>query len=221
MSITTYYVEPGYWEAGYAETGDAASAFDVEQTIISQYGTTSTIGQLCRNMGTYFDPTADFETFFDYVWNVETAKGFGLDIWGRIVGIGRELTIPTGDEYFGFNEALPGSHPFNDLPFYGGSGVTQTYILEDDPYRQLILAKAMSNIADCSAPSINRLLNNLFANRGVCYVKDLGSMTMQYWFEFYLSHYEIAIITKSGAFPRPAGVSATLRISDGTIIPVN
>lgn len=221
MPITTYYVEPGYWEEGYAETGEAASPFDIEQTIISQYGTTSTIAQLCRNMGTYFDPTADFEAFFDYVWDVETAKGFGLDIWGRIVGIGRELTIPVDDEYFGFNEALPGSRPFNDSPFYSGSGATQTYTLEDDPYRRLIYAKAMSNISDSSAPSVNLLLNNLFSDRGVCYVKDLGGMSIQYWFEFYLSQYEIAMITQSGAFHRPAGVSATLRTSDGTIIPVN
>lgn len=195
--------------------------FDIEQTIISQYGTTATISQLCKNMGTYFDPSDDFDAFYDYVWNVETAQGFGLDIWGRIVNIGRELTITVADEYFGFKEALPSSHPFNDLPFYGGSSVTQTYILDDGPYRKLILAKAMRNIASCSAPAINQLLNNFFAGRGVCYVKDLGSMTMQYWFEFVLTSYEISIITKSGAFPRPAGVNATLRISDGTIIPVN
>lgn len=194
--------------------------FDVEQTIISQYGTTSTIAQLCKNMGEYFDPTADFDAFYDYVWNVETAQGFGLDIWGRIVVIGRELTVTVDDEYFGFQEALPGSRPFNDVPFYAGSSITETYILEDAPYRQLILAKAMRNIASCSAPAINQLLNNFFKGRGVCYVKDLGGMGMQYWFEFDLTNYEISIISRSGAFPRPAGVSATLRTNSGLIIPV-
>ena len=86
---------------------------DVEQTIISQYGNSATITQLVRNMNEYLDPRADFDTFFDFVWNVETAQGFGLDIWGRIVDIARTLLIPPPVEYFGFNEASPGSFPFN------------------------------------------------------------------------------------------------------------
>lgn len=218
---TIYYAEPGYWLDGYAQNLTVDDPFDIEQTIISQYGATSTIGQLCRNMGTYIDPATDFNTFYDFVWNVDTAKGFGLDIWGRIVDVGRTVTITTTTENFGFKEALPGSTPFNDQPFYNGESTIQTYILEDEQYRKLILSKALRNIADCSAPSINRLLNNLFDGRGVCYVKDLGGMAIQYWFEFVLDSYEIAIITQTGALPRPAGVSATLRISDGTIIPVN
>ena len=216
-----YYAEPGYWRDGYAQNLTVDDPFDVEQTIISQYGATSTIAQLCRNMGTYIDPATDFNTFYDYVWNVDTAQGFGLDIWGRIVDIGRILRITTTSENFGFKEALPGVTPFNDQPFYNGEATTQNYILEDEPYRKLILAKALRNIADCSVPSINNLLLNFFRGRGVCYIKDLGSMAIQYWFEFELDSYEIAIITQSGALPRPAGVSATLRISDGTIIPVN
>ena len=67
---------------------------DVERTIISQYANSATIVQLVQNMNTYLDPRADFDNFFDYVWNVESAQGFGLDIWGRIVGISRELLIP-------------------------------------------------------------------------------------------------------------------------------
>jgi hypothetical protein len=35
-------------------------------------------------------------------------------------------------------------------------------------------------------------------------------MTMRYTFEFLLTPYEFAIMTQSGALPRPAGVDATL-----------
>ena len=94
---------------------------DVERTIISQYANSATIVQLVQNMNTYLDPRADFDAFFDYVWNVESAQGFGLDIWGRIVGISRELLIPAAPLYFGFKDALPGSYPFNDQPFYDGT----------------------------------------------------------------------------------------------------
>ena len=184
---------------------------DVERTIISQYANSATIVQLVRNMDGYLDPRADFDAFFDYVWNVETAQGFGLDIWGRIVGISRELLIPASPDFFGFNDALPGSYPFNEQPFYDGTApATQTYKLADDAYRQLILVKAMANISAANAPALNQLLQNMFAGRGRCYVNDLGSMALRYTFEFDLTTYEFAIMTQSGALPRPAGVASSM-----------
>lgn len=57
---------------------------------------------------------------------------------------------------------------------------------------------------------MNRLLQNLFAGRGRCYVNDLGNMRMRYTFEFYLQPWEEAIVTQSGALPRPTGVLASL-----------
>ena len=184
---------------------------DVEKTIISQYANSATIVQLVQNMNQYVDPRADFDGFFDYVWNVESAQGFGLNIWGRIVGISRELLIPAAPLYFGFKDALPGSYPFNDQPFYDGTApATQTYLLADDAYRQLILVKALANISATNAPAINQLLQNMFAGRGRCYVNDLGGMALRYTFEFDLTLYEFAIMTQSGALPRPAGVNASL-----------
>lgn len=184
---------------------------NVERTIISQYANSATITQLVQNMNTYLDPRADFEAFFDYVWNVETAEGFGLNIWGRIVGISRELLIPAAPLYFGFKDALPGSYTFGDQPFYDGTApATSTYLLADDAYRQLILVKAMANISATTAPAINQLLQNMFAGRGRCYVNDLGGMSLRYTFEFDLTPYEFAIMTQSGALPRPAGVNASL-----------
>ncbi len=184
---------------------------NVEQTIISQYGNSATIAQLVRNMDQYIDPRTDFDTFYDFVWNVETAQGFGLDIWGRIVNISRELQIPPDPTFFGFSDALPGSYPFGEQPFYDGTpGATSTYLLSDDAYRQLILVKALANISATNVPSLNQLLQNMFADRGRRYVNDLGGMSLRYTFEFLLTNYEFAIMTQSGALPRPAGVGAIL-----------
>ena len=117
---------------------------DVERTIISQYGNSPTITKLVQNMNEYLDPRADFDAFYDFVWNVETAQGFGLDIWGRIVNIQRALRLPSAPDYFGFKEAVPGSYPFNEAPFWDGlPAATQTYLLADDAYRELILTKAL------------------------------------------------------------------------------
>ena len=180
---------------------------DVEQTIISQYANSPTLVQLIQNMNEYLDPRADFDNFFNFVWNVDTAQGFGLDIWGRIVNISRVLQLPADPIYFGFDEALPGSYPFNEQPFYNGPGATTAYELADDAYRQLILLKALANISATTAPAINQLLQNFFINQGRCYVIDDGGMHMHYVFEFLLTPYQFAIIANSGALPKPAGVT--------------
>jgi hypothetical protein len=119
------------------------------------------------------------------------------------------LTIPGDVTYLGFDEAL-NWQPFNQAPFYTGEQATQTYRLADDAYRTLILVKALANISDCTSPSLNRLLSNLFAGRGRCYVSDTGYMEFRYVFEFALEPYEIAILTQSGAIPKPAAVLANL-----------
>ena len=103
---------------------------NVEQTIISQYGNSATITALIYNMNDAIDPAADLDNFYSFVWNVETAVGFGLDIWGRIVNVSRYLQIPETANYFGFNEAGASAYPFNEYPFYSGiPPVTNTYFV--------------------------------------------------------------------------------------------
>lgn len=162
---------------------------NVERTIISQYAPTSTIVQLVRNIDLYVDPRADLDTFYDYVWNVETAQGFGLDIWGRIVGVDRQLNVPA-------DTPNPGGYPFTP-------GVVT---LSDAQYRTVILTKALANITNSTAPSLNQLLSNLFAGRGRCYVRDLGNMEMELRAEFWLQPFEYVIITQTDVSPRPAAV---------------
>jgi len=177
---------------------------NVIRTVISQYGNSPTLLQLIENMDAYIDPRADIQTFYDYCWNVDSAQGFGLDIWGRIVGVGRVLKIPASPDQIGFHNG-PGV-PFNQAPFNGGIPSTQNYSLSDSAFRTLILVKALANISDCSARSFNQLLQNLFSGRGRCYVVDTGNMTLRYVFEFALEPFEQAIVLNSGVFPRPAGV---------------
>lgn len=187
---------------------------NVEQTIISQYGTSATITGLIRRMNDAIDPRADLDAFFDTVWNVETARGFGLDIWGRIVGVGRALTVAVAIDNFGFAEGVS-YFPFDDGTFYAGEvDGTQSYLLGDDAYRRLILAKALGNISRCTASAVNKLIGNLFSDRGKCYVNDMGNMSMRYVFEFILTPVENAILAQSNVLPKPAGVQVTTLIVD-------
>lgn len=189
---------------------------NVEKTIISQYANSPSIRQLIANMNQYFDPAANFAAFYRFVWNVNTAVGFGLNIWGRIVGVRRLLRIPGANPVFGFvdHAAVADVQPFNQGVFNSkGAIVTEGYLLPDDAYRTLILAKALANISATTAPAINQILTNLFPGRGPAYVLDTwvdNVMTMQYTFRFVLTVTEFAILAQSGVLPRPAGVKVSI-----------
>lgn len=194
------------------------TAFDIGPTVISQYANSPTLLRLVENMAQYIDPSADFLNFFSFVWNVDTAVGFGLDIWGRIVGVSRVLPISGALHDFGFHnsDSPPDWEPFNQGPFFNGNANTGAYTLPDDAYRTLILTKALANITATNAQALNQLVRNLFPGRGKCFVQDLGGMAMSYVFEFTLTSIEYAILTQSGVLPHPAGVLVNVFVVPGT-----
>lgn len=192
---------------------------NVEQTIISQYANSPTLTQLIENMNTYIDPRVNMLNFYNLVWNVDTAVGFGLDIWGRIVGVNRVIPIPGTTGSFGFDNVdnPPDWENFGSVgqpgtggPFFAGEVSTGGFTLDDNAFRVLILTKALANISTTTAPALNQLIQNLFPGRGRAYVLDLGNMAMRYVFEFSLSTIERAILQNSGVLPHPAGVSVSI-----------
>jgi len=194
----------GSFAIGESPIGSTPS-FDFVKTLISQYANSPILFQLIENLNTYFDQTEIGDALYDMFWNIDTAQGVWLDVWGRVVGVSRIIPIASGN-YFGFEEAGSSVEGFNQLPFYNGQALTSNYAVSDKVFLILILAKAFANISDGSIPSINQLLLNLFPGRGRCYVVEGANMTMTYTFEFALSQGEQAIIVNSGVLPRPSGV---------------
>lgn len=183
---------------------------NVDRTILSQYGQSPTLTTLIEAANQWLDPGADIDNFYNLLWNVDTAVGYGLDVWGRIVGVGRNLNV-AATKYLGFDEATNVSaDPFNQSPFYSGQTLTSAVLLADDGFRTLILAKALANICDGSIKAINQVLLNLFPGRGNVYVADGGDMTLTYTFTFTPTPAEVAIIVQSGVLPKPSGVSASM-----------
>lgn len=188
------------------------------ETILAQYANSPTITAIIENFNDAVSPDLDIDQFFDRVWNIETAIGFGLDFWGKVVDIGRNLQVDQLDLNFGFNEAYTitpqniNVTPFNESPFYSGAPRTNTVPLGDEAYRRLILAKAMANISNCTAPSMNRALRVLYASQGEAYVKDLGNMEMQYVFRFEPNLIDLAILQQTNVMARPAAVSYTILV---------
>ncbi|GBR56528.1 DUF2612 domain-containing protein [Gluconobacter sphaericus] len=185
---------------------------NIGQTILSQYANAAPVYSIIEARNQAIDPSALIDDWYNHVWNVQTAQGYGLDVWGRIVGVSRVLTL-TSANYLGFEEANDLTEVgWNQAPWYSGSSATTNYRLSDSAYRQLIYAKALSNISDGSILSINAVLMTLFGAQGDAYVKDNGDMTMTYVFDFVPTDVQVSIIQTSGVLPRPTGVSVSYSI---------
>lgn len=199
----------GQFQIGVSPLG-TIPPFDFWVTVLSQYGNSERLTDLIDLYNQAHDQTANFDNFYDFVWNIQTAKGHGLDVWGRILGVPRTLQLPGNVGYFGFEEAGTSWTGFGQSPFYTGGGITSNYDLSDEDYRVVLLAKAASNICDGSIVAINAILMTLFQGLGRCYVTDGQDMTMTYTFEFPLTQVQVGIVETAGVLPKPAGVAATV-----------
>ncbi|MDN6042118.1 MAG: DUF2612 domain-containing protein [Acetobacter orientalis] len=189
---------------------------DVQKTVLSQYSCAPTLNALIEAWNQTLDPTRLIETWFTNIWNLDTAQGYGLDVWGRIVGVERVLTLST-DSFFGFAEPQDLTlQPFNAAPWYSGTQTTSNYRLSDEAFRQLINAKALANITDGSITSLNAILMTLFAGQGDVWVADTGTMTLTYTFNFAPSAVQVSLIQSSGVLMRPAGVRVIYAIKPQT-----
>lgn len=186
---------------------------DYAKTIMRQFANSPTLMGLLAAFDQWVDPAKFQADFLAHVWDIQTATGFGLDIWGRILGRSRFLQIQqTAGVNFGFDiGTIPGTpwKPFGQAPFFNGQAAgTTAFALQDEDYRKLLLIKAAANIARCDCPSINALMRQMFGDRGPSYVgyDPDNPMHIGYTFDFFPTAVEKAII-ESGIFPQPAGTT--------------
>lgn len=197
----------GQFVAGVSPVGDIP-VFNVWNTIVSQYANSPILTALITSAFAALDQTGNVDNFFDTIFNIDTAVGYGLDLWGRILGVSRVLIVTNVND-FGFAGASPTVTGFNQGPFFSGTLINNNFSLSDASFRTLLYAKALANISDGTIRSLNRILLTLFPGRGNAFVTDNGNMTMTMTFNFALSKVEQAIVT-SGILPRPAGVSLSI-----------
>lgn len=182
---------------------------DILDTLLTQYANSPIIVGLLEGLNEAIDPSANIEQFYNIVLNLKTAQGYGLDIWGIIVGIGRNVPVDLSDDpkmgFYGSDNT-----PFNVAPFNGSGGKFVSYALPDNLYRKLIIIKAYANILYATAPNINKLLYYIFEERA--YYRIIGGMQAQYVFEFTPTQFERLIIFSLGILPVPCGVSVEYTI---------
>jgi hypothetical protein len=146
------------------------------ETLLSRFAGSNILVSLISSFDAAMDPSANIAAFLQYIWDIRSAVGYGLDVWGVIVGVRR---------------VVPSTPPIT---------------LGDGDYQTLILVKAAANIGNVTVPTLNALLRQIFAGYGLVYVQDNLDMTLTYIFLFSPTAEQMALIEYSGAMPRPAGV---------------
>ena len=183
--------------------------FEIEQTVQSQYAASPRINTLAKAFYQAISPQSDIQLFYDKCFNLATAEGWGLDVWGRIVGIERKLkSVYTVDEYLGFdppNEAVNENlNSFGNAPFFAPQA-SDTFNLQDNAYRLLIQVKAMANISNLTLPELNRILSILLPGKDLG-VLHVGTMHLRILIHDELEPYQKELLTRGDLPPMPAGV---------------
>lgn len=165
--------------------------------MISQYANSPKYVALYNGLTEMFSNAKLLEDWFNIVYNLKTATGFGLDIWGSILDQGRQFSyIDNGTEKFVF---LGGEQTID--------GITYDAEYMESMYRTVLFLKALSNITNCTLAGLNNLLQFFYQGRGGVYVINYGVMRIHYTFEFYISAIEKAIFET--VLPSPTGVGVS------------
>lgn len=165
--------------------------------MISQYANSPKFIALVSGLRNIFSNAKTLGDWFNVVFNLKTATGFGLDIWGEILNQGRLFYYVNPDSGNTESVYLKGAQTVD--------GVSYTSNQIEELYRSVLFLKAMSNITNSTLASLNQMLQFYFANRGRVYVIEPDVMHIRYVFEFYVSKLEKAIFT-SNIMPKPTGV---------------
>ena len=155
--------------------------WDIAETVQSQYATSKRMRAVIDAFWQAINPKSDIDLLYKKLVNPRTAEGWGLDIWGRIVAIGRSyLAVEDDTPYFGFdppegvkNERL---NSFGNAPFY--KQVMGKVRLADTMYRTYVFLKALINISNSSLASLNQAVKLLFPDADI-QILHTGTMVLR------------------------------------------
>ena len=155
--------------------------WDIAETVQSQYATSKRMRAVIDAFWQAINPKSDIDLLYRKLVNPRTAEGWGLDIWGRIVAIGRSyLAVEDDTPYFGFdppegvkNERL---NSFGNAPFY--KQIMGKVRLADTMYRTYVFLKALINISNSSLASLNQAVKLLFPDADI-QILHTGTMVLR------------------------------------------
>ena len=156
-------------------------AWDIAETVQSQYATSKRMRAVIDAFWQAINPKNDIDLLYKKLVNPRSAEGYGLDVWGRIVAIGRSyLAVDDDTPYFGFdppegvkNERL---NSFGNAPFY--KTIYGKVRLADPMFRTYVFLKALINIGDSSLASLNQAVKLLFPDADI-QILHTGTMVLR------------------------------------------
>ena len=167
--------------------------------MISQYANSPKFVALVDGLRAMFNNAKLISDWYNIVYNIKTAKGFGLDIWGKILNQGRSFVYVDPDSGTETEYYLQGELTVDGATFSANE--------VEEIYRKVLFMKTISLITNATDKSLNELIQYYFNGRR-CYVIQYDTMKLRYVFEVPVSNLEKSIFT-SGLLPKPTGVGAT------------
>lgn len=133
------------------------------------------------------------DDFYTDCYNLDTAKGEGLDKWGELLDFPRYIKNYIGSE-----------------PFYR---------LEDDQYRKILKIKAIQRRGNVTIGEINTYMDALFkTTQGSAYIIDPQDMTfVTYVFDYQIESWLWFVFNNYDILPRPGGVGA--KVTENVLFP--
>lgn len=169
--------------------------------MLSQYANSPKFVKLVEGLKEQFSNAKTMEDWFNIVFNMKTASGFGLDIWGLILNRSRLL-------YYKDTDGNEQSIYLRGEQTIGGETYTAEQI--EETYRMLLFFTAFSYITNSTLKNFNDLLRFYFPPEKRCYVQEIGTMAIELVFGFFPTLLE-KIIFASELFPKPTGVGLNFR----------
>lgn len=205
------------------KTGNLDTSFPQSKDVfLWQYAKAHFLNSLLSAKFDFFKNSAFgfFSDWYKDVFNLDTANAFGLEVWGRILGVKRPSSAP--QNYVVDNDNVLRFKNANDDSWHSiwisgnparlsvetnpdNSGVQGAIPISDTMYRRCLKAKLFLLYSNYSVNDIDRYLKYLFPNGGV-YARDNLNMTMDIIFTYVPSDVELSVITFKDFSPRPAGV---------------
>lgn len=179
------------------------------QALLWQYNDAENLQALLQNKQDWFNINQKefWENWIRDVFDLRTANDFGLSVWSIILDlplyIGNGVDSPSKPS-FGFGVHFQNFGHGNFSTVTGGISSLPVYI------KRLALRLRYYQLTTAgTVPEINRMLADLFQDRGRAYLLDNHDMTQTYVFDFALESALRYMFDNLDVLPKPAGVGSS------------
>jgi hypothetical protein len=183
---------------------------DVLAALLWQYNQAPTLQSLLEQKKAWYEEnqTAFWTSWYDNVFNLDTADQFGLSVWAIILDIPIIVVTQPPTNVVGFGWG-PLHKNFTHGNFRAVNGAQELTVEQS---RTVLKMRYFQITTRGTVPEINQFMARLFGDLGPAYVVDNLDMTMTYMFGFHI-HSGLNFIFKNyDILPRPAGVSVDYEV---------